>query len=164
MLYNRNLLFLCLDKGLQNSKQKGPVQGVQHSIREGHTPRVTTTSLLFIYLFIYLAALGLCCCGQAFPGCGEWGPLCCGAWASHCGGLSRCGARALGMRASVAVARGPSSCGSRAPECRLSSCGARAQLLCGMRDPPRPGLEPVSPALAGRFLTTAPPRKPHYKS
>ena len=27
---------------------------------------------------------------------------------------------------------------------------------------PRPGLEPVSPALAGRFSTTAPPGKPHF--
>ena len=43
---------------------------------------------------------------------------------------------------------------------RLSSCGSRAQLLRGMWDPPRPGLEPVSPALAGRFSTTAPPGKP----
>ena len=30
-----------------------------------------------------------------------------------------------------------------------------------MWDLPRPGLEPVSPALAGGFLTTAPPRKPY---
>ena len=29
-----------------------------------------------------------------------------------------------------------------------------------MRDPPRPGLESVSPALAGRLSTTAPPGKP----
>ena len=29
-----------------------------------------------------------------------------------------------------------------------------------MWDLPRPGLEPVSPALAGGFLTTAPPGKP----
>ena len=43
---------------------------------------------------------------------------------------------------------------------RLSSCGSRAQLLRGMWDFPRPGLEPVSPALAGRFSTTAPPGKP----
>ena len=43
---------------------------------------------------------------------------------------------------------------------RLSSCGSRAQLLRGMWDPPRPGLEPVSPALAGRLPTTAPPGKP----
>ena len=43
---------------------------------------------------------------------------------------------------------------------KLSSCGSRAQLLRGMWDLPRPGLELVSPALAGRLLTTAPPGKP----
>ena len=43
---------------------------------------------------------------------------------------------------------------------RLSNCGSRAQLLYSMWDLPRPGLEPVSPALAGRFSTTAPPGKP----
>ena len=61
---------------------------------------------------------------------------------------------------SVVVARGLSSCGLQALECRLSSCGARAQLLRGMWDLPGPGLEPVFPALAGGFLTTAPPGKP----
>ena len=30
-----------------------------------------------------------------------------------------------------------------------------------MWDLPGPGLKPVSPELAGRFLTTAPPGKPH---
>ena len=44
---------------------------------------------------------------------------------------------------------------------RLSSCGSQTQLLRGMWDLPRPGLEPVSPALAGRFSTTAPPGKPY---
>ena len=80
------------------------------------------------YLFVYfLAALGLCCCTRAFSSCGEWGlTLRCGAWASHCGGFSCCGARALGARASVVVARGLSSCGSRGLECRLSSCGTQA--------------------------------------
>ena len=43
---------------------------------------------------------------------------------------------------------------------RLSNCGSRAQLLHGMWDLPRPGLEPLSPALAGGFSTTAPPGKP----
>ena len=52
--------------------------------------------------------------------------LCGGAQASHCGGLSCCGTQALGMGASVVVARGLSSCGSRALERRLSSCGAWA--------------------------------------
>ena len=41
----------------------------------------------------------------------------------------------------------------------FSSCGTRASLLRGMWDLPGPGLEPVFPALAGRFLTTAPPGK-----
>ena len=44
---------------------------------------------------------------------------------------------------------------------RLSSCGSQAQLLRGMWDLPRPGLEPMSPALAGGFSTTAPPGKPY---
>ena len=42
------------------------------------------------------------------------------------------------------------------------NCGSWAQLLRGMWDLPRPGLEPVSPALAGRFSTTAPPGKPQF--
>ena len=71
-----------------------------------------------------------------------------------------CGAQALGVRASVVVACGLSSCGSQALERRLSSCGARAHLLHGMWDLPGPGIEPVSPALADGFLTTAPPGKP----
>ena len=45
---------------------------------------------------------------------------------------------------------------------RLSSCGSRAQLLRGTWDPPRPGLEPVCPASAGRLSTTAPPGKPRF--
>ena len=57
---------------------------------------------------------------------------------------------------------GFSSCGTRALECRLSSCGTWAQLLRGMWDLPGPGLEPVSPALAGGFLTTAPPGKSFF--
>ena len=54
---------------------------------------------------------------------------------------------------------GFSNCGVWALERRLSSCGARAQLLRGMWDLPGPGIEPVSPALAGGFSTAAPPGK-----
>ena len=88
--------------------------------------------------------------------------LSCGAQASHCSSFSCCGAQALGTRASVVVAGGLSSCGPRALERRVSSCGAWAQLLRGLWDLPGPGHEPVSPALAGGFLTTAPPGKPYY--
>ena len=81
--------------------------------------------IFFIYLF--LAALGLCCCTWAFSSCGERGLLFVAvrrlpfAVVSLC-----CGAQAPGVRASVVVAHGLSSCGSRAPERRLSSCGSRA--------------------------------------
>ena len=90
-------------------------------------------------------------CAQAFFSCGEWGPL----LIAVCGLLivvaSCCGAWALGMQASVVVARGPTSSGLRALELRLSSCSARAQSLRGMWHLPRPGLEPMSPAPAGRL-------------
>ena len=86
----------------------------------------------------------------------------CGAWASHCGVISCCGARALGARASVVAARRLSSCGSWAPERRLSSCGTRTQWLRSMWDPPGRGLEPTSPALAGRLPNTVPPGKSRF--
>ena len=54
---------------------------------------------------------------------------------------------------------GFSSCGSWALERRLSYCGAQALLLRGVWDLPGQGIEPVSSALAGGFLTPAPPGK-----
>ena len=45
----------------------------------------------------------------------------------------------------------------------LVSCGARAWLSRSMWNLAGPGIEPVFPALAGRFLTTGPPGKSlHY--
>ena len=89
--------------------------------------------------------LGLRFCARAFSSCGKWGPL----FIVVCGPLT--------IAASLVAEH-------RLQTRRLSSCGSRAQLLRGMWNLPRPGLEPVSPALAGGFLTTAPPGKPppHY--
>ena len=72
----------------------------------------------------------------------------CRARASRCGGFSCCGAQVL-------THAGFRSCSSQILEYRLNSHG----LLWGMRDLPRSGIEPVSPALAGRFFTE-PPGKP----
>ena len=81
----------------------------------------------FTYFYLlFFAVLGLCCCMRAFSSCSEQALLCCGVRASYCSGFSCCGARALGMWASVVVTHRLSSCGSRALELRLSSCGARA--------------------------------------
>ena len=41
----------------------------------------------------------------------------------------------------------------------FSSCGARAPLPCGAWNPPRPGVEPISPALAGGCSATGSPGK-----
>ena len=95
--------------------------------------------LIFIYLF--MAALGLPFCARAFSSCGERGPL----FIAVHGPLTI---------VAFLVAE------HRLQTHRLSSCGSRAQLFHGMWDLPRPGLEPMSPALVGRLPTTAPPGKP----
>ena len=65
-----------------------------------------------------------------------------------------------GSRASAdVVVCGLSSSNSPALELGLSSCGAWPSLPGGMWALSRPEIEPVSPALAGRFSTTGPPGK-----
>ena len=89
-----------------------------------------------------MAVLGLRFCARAFSSCGKWGPL----FIAVCGPLT---------------IAGPPVAEHRLQMRRLSSCGLWARPLRGMWDLPRPGLEPVSPALAGGLSTTAPPGKPH---
>ena len=63
----------------------------------------TCHEILFSFFknkFIYLFG----CVGSSLQQAGA--TLHCGAWASHCGGLSCCRARALGVQASVVVAHG----------------------------------------------------------
>ena len=92
-----------------------------------------------------MAVLGLRFCARAFSSCGKRGPL-------------------------FVVVRGPLTVAAslvaehRLQTRKLSNCGSRAQPLCDMWDLPRPGLELASPALAGRFSTTAPPGKPQPNS
>ena len=88
-----------------------------------------------------MAVLGLRFCARAFSSCGKWGPLF----------IAVRGPRTIA--ASLVVEH-------RLQTRRLSNCGSRAQLLRGMWDLPRPGPEPVSPASAGGFSTTAPSGKP----
>ena len=85
--------------------------------------------------------LGLRFCERAFSSCGELGPL------------------FIAVRGPLTVAASLVA-EHRLQTRMLSSCGSRAQSLRCMWDLPRPGLEPVSPALAGRLSTTVPPGKP----
>ena len=88
-----------------------------------------------------MSVLGLRFCARAFSSCGKRGPL----FIAVHGPLT--------IAASLVAEH-------RLQTRKLSNCGPRAQVLRGMWDLPRPGLEPVSPALAGRLSTTAPPGKP----
>ena len=88
-----------------------------------------------------MTVLGLRFCARAFSSCGKRGPL------------------FIAVRGPLTVAASLVA-EHRLQTRRLSNRGSRAQLLRGMWDLPRPGHEPVSPALAGRFSTTAPPGKP----
>ena len=125
---------------------------------------------LKFYLFIYLFmdVLGLCCWVWGFSSCSGQGILfvavrrlltvVASLVVDH--RLQACGLQQLWHLGSVVVARGLQSTVSVVVVYGLSSCGARAQLLSSMWDLPGPGLEPVFPALAGGFLTTAPRGKP----
>ena len=105
--------------------------------------------IIYIFIFKFLAVLGLRCSARSFSNCGEQGLL----FVVAHGPLT--------VLASLVAEHGaPSTQASVVAAHRLSSCGARAQLLRGMWDPPGPGLKPMSPALAGEFSTTAPPGKP----
>ena len=100
--------------------------------------------ILFIYVCMYvcMAVLSPRFCARASSSCGQRGPV------------------FIAVRGPLTIAASLVA-EHRLQTRKLSNCGSRAELLRGMWDLPRPGLEPASPALAGRFSTTAPPGKPH---
>ena len=84
-----------------------------------------------------MAVLGLRFCARAFSSCSERGPL------------------FIAVRWPLTIAASLVA-EHRLQTRRLSSRGSRAQLLRSMWDLPRPGLEPVCPALAGRLYQGSP--------
>ena len=119
--------------------------------------------LKFIYILFFCTGFSLLC--VSFIQLWQVGAnFCSGTQTFHCGGCSCCRAQSLGGRV---AALGLSSCGvwlqsmwvSVVVAHRLSSCGAWSQLLRSMWNLPRTGIKPVFLALAGRFLSTAPPEK-----
>ena len=104
---------------------------------------------LFIYLWLCWVFVAVCGLSLVVVSRGSSSLRCAGFSLWWLLSLQSTGSRHAGL----------SSCGTQAVDRRLSSCGTRAQLLCVMWDLPGPGLKPVSPALAGRFLTTVLPGK-----
>ena len=110
---------------------------------------------LFIYLGLYWVFVALC--GLSLV---VWtgATLHCDLHASHCGGFSCYRAWApvhLGFSSRGTWVSGG---GSETPEHRLSKCSTWGGFQVAW-DLPRPGVEPVSPALARGFFTPGPPVK-----
>ena len=130
-------------------------------------PRVLPWASPHLFFFFFHFYLWLCQVFIAVPGAflslgREVAALHCGAWSSHCGGFSCCGAQAVGRSALR-------SCSTQPRQLWLLGSRAQGQLLrytglAALRrvDLPRPGIKPMSPALGSRFLTTGPPGKSVY--
>ena len=111
---------------------------------------------LYPFFNSLLAVLGLHCSTRTFS---SFSALQRGAQVSAV--APRCQAQALGVRASVVAAHSLTICGLLAlGPMGFSDFGAQAyRLFLGMWTPPGPGIETISPALAGGFLPTVPPGK-----
>ena len=97
--------------------------------------------------FILLAALG-CCCAGFLP--------------AVSGGHPRSGRADFSLWWLLVAEHRPQAARASVVACgehRLTSCNAQAQLLCNMGDLPEPGIEPVTPTLAGAFFTIEPQGK-----
>ena len=107
-------------------------------------------SLIWFYLFIF-GCLGLHCCAGFFPGASRGYSL---VVVRRLLLLRSTGPRARGLQ--VFVVPGVQSTGSIVVSL-LSLVALQHVESC------RPGIEPVLPALAGRFFSTEPPGKPVIK-
>ena len=120
--------------------------GTPHISEGGDINTPHTHSLLFfpfnfIYSFFFFGCFQVFVAMWAPSICAEQGLLSsCAARASHCGGFSCCRALALGCM-------------------DFSNHGTQALLLWSMWNLLGLGMEPMSPALAGEFLSSGPPGK-----
>ena len=62
---------------------------------------------LYLFIYLFLAVLGLRFCARAFSSCGKWGPL------------------FIAVRGPLIIAASPVA-EHRLQTCRLSNCGSRA--------------------------------------
>ena len=123
---------ICKTKSSSGARSKSKFfSGYRLSLRL-MTQQIEWYSKLYFYLF--LAVLGLHCCMQASSLCSEQRLL--SSWEHR-----------LTVVAFLVA------------EHRPSSRGARASLPHSMQDFPGPGIEPMSPALVGGYLTTGLPEK-----
>ena len=142
-------LFLTTQNPLDSVHKIAPLQ-IIHFLS---FPKSSKYFLKIYLLCLSLAMLGFDCfiLGLSSSERGLLSGL--GDQASHCNGVFCCRAQALGHL-------GFCSRSSWALEHGLRSRGTWVELPWGMWDLPGAGIWPVSPTLAGEFLTTGPPGKP----
>ena len=107
------------------------------------------------FIFIYF---WLCCvfvAAWAFYSCGKWGTLLAAVHGPLIAVVSPFAEHRL-------QARRPQQLWRTGPREQAQKLWRTGQLLRGTWDPPRPGLEPMSPALVGGLSTTAPPGKSFF--
>ena len=104
-----------------------------------------------IYFLCVLAVLILCCWTWAFAGCGGQALI---VWLLS---LWSTDPRAFGLQWLWHMGSGVAVPGLQSTG---SVGGTQVQLFCGTWDLSKPGIEPVSPTLVGRFFTTESPEKP----
>ena len=107
---------------------------------------------LKITSLIYFRLCWVSVAERAFSRCGGWGssPF------ATCRLLSP---RLLWLQGTGSGVPGLSSCSSQALGHRINNCGPWVWLFYSVWDLPRPGIELMSPTLAGRFSTTEQPGK-----
>ena len=104
-------------------------------------PLSVSVCSFFKFVYVFLIVLGLCCCSQAFL------------QLQRVGGYLLVVVRMLLIAVASIIAEH-----GLLQESLLQRCGARV-LPHSMWDLPGQGIKPISPELAGRFLTTGPPGK-----
>lgn len=111
-------------------------------------PSAFLKSILKFCLYLFILA-GVFVAAWVFSGCRERGYSLVEAGTAHCGGFPCWGAPALGQA-------GSSRCGPQALERRLQGVAHPFSCSGGMWGLSHPGIESVSPTLAGAFFTPEP--------
>ena len=110
-----------------------------------------------------MTALGLQCCSGDFSSWGSRGYFFVSAHGLFIAVASLVnGEQVLCAWTLIFAARQLRSCGSQAREPGLQQLWQMTWLLRNLWNLPRPGIDPVSPALAGRFLSTVPPGRSFF--
>ena len=150
VLNGQSIRFQCNPHLLQEIKNK-----TEHLVQDQMKLMLCLMFSVLNVIYLFLAVLGLCCCmGLSLVAASRGYSL------FRCAGFSLQWSRALGHRLQQLWCVGSTVAVPTLQSTDSIVVAHRLQLLCGMWDLPRPGIEPMSPTLAGGFFTSELPGKP----